>query len=276
MWTRHKRLLEGVLMKTAAKLTFVLKHQVLESDHHRNTWIHRCGKAAAPQQCQRLCNLSSVLPVGQIMSSRATQQAVLYLRMYSRWSSCTLYLHACQVRVTVGDSVLCCCVCVTSFESWLTPLCVDPPGCSVLVTISVTSTSQLLQTRRVLTDQWHSFLRRKDLRAGGFLWERQEVDTGHPCIRGHCQKYHVSLCILSFHPQVSLCGWLVIKVHNYYDYNACLSAPLLMNAGHLHRKINQIKTSNTVCNKETNHLFELPTLRVTHTRRSSLGIQKEV
>ena len=29
------------------------------------------------------------------------------------------------MRVTVGDSVLCCCVCVTSFEGKLTPLCVD-------------------------------------------------------------------------------------------------------------------------------------------------------
>ena len=27
-----------------------------------------------------------------------------------------IYLYACQVRVTVGDSGLCCCVCVTSFE----------------------------------------------------------------------------------------------------------------------------------------------------------------
>ena len=32
-----------------------------------------------------------------------------------------------KMRVTVGDSGLCCCVCVTgSFEFWLTPLCVDP------------------------------------------------------------------------------------------------------------------------------------------------------
>ena len=38
---------------------------------------------------------------------------------------CTLYLHACQVRVTVGDSGLCCCSCVTCFERQLTPLCVD-------------------------------------------------------------------------------------------------------------------------------------------------------
>ena len=37
------------------------------------------------------------------------------MKMYLWWSLCTLYLHACQVRVTVGDSGLCCCtsVCVT-------------------------------------------------------------------------------------------------------------------------------------------------------------------
>ena len=29
-------------------------------------------------------------------------------RMYLWWRSCTLYLHACQMRVTVGDSGLCC------------------------------------------------------------------------------------------------------------------------------------------------------------------------
>ena len=37
-------------------------------------------------------------------------------------SWCTLYLHACQVRVAIGDSGLCCCVRVTSFEYWLPPL----------------------------------------------------------------------------------------------------------------------------------------------------------
>ena len=45
--------------------------------------------------------------------------------MHLWWSLCTLYLHACQVRVTVGDSGLYCCICVTSFGRWLTPLCVD-------------------------------------------------------------------------------------------------------------------------------------------------------
>ena len=46
----------------------------------------------------------------------------LCVRMYLWWSLCTL--NACQVRVTVGESGLCCCTCVTSFERWLTPLCV--------------------------------------------------------------------------------------------------------------------------------------------------------
>ena len=45
--------------------------------------------------------------------------------MYLWWSLCTLNLHAYQVRVTVGDSGLCCCTCVTYFKCWLTSLCVD-------------------------------------------------------------------------------------------------------------------------------------------------------
>ena len=36
---------------------------------------------------------------------------------------CTLYLHTCQVRVTVGNSDLCCCV--TYFKRELTPMYVD-------------------------------------------------------------------------------------------------------------------------------------------------------
>ena len=36
-----------------------------------------------------------------------------------------VYLLACQVRVTVGDSGVCRCVCVTSFERSLPPLFVD-------------------------------------------------------------------------------------------------------------------------------------------------------
>ena len=35
-----------------------------------------------------------------------------FLRMYLWWSLCPLYLHTCQGRVTVGNSGLCCCICV--------------------------------------------------------------------------------------------------------------------------------------------------------------------
>ena len=42
--------------------------------------------------------------------------SIYILRMYLWSSLCTLNLHACQVRVTVGDSSLCCCTCVTYFE----------------------------------------------------------------------------------------------------------------------------------------------------------------
>ena len=37
---------------------------------------------------------------------------------------CFVVLLACRLRDTVGHSGLCCCVCVTSFERLLSPLCV--------------------------------------------------------------------------------------------------------------------------------------------------------
>ena len=40
------------------------------------------------------------------------------MRMYLFRSLCTSYLHACQVRVTVGDSGLCCCTCVKLVLNW--------------------------------------------------------------------------------------------------------------------------------------------------------------
>ena len=45
------------------------------------------------------------------------------MMMYLWWSLCTLYLHACQVKLIVGNSGLCYCVCVMSFARYLTPLC---------------------------------------------------------------------------------------------------------------------------------------------------------
>ena len=49
-------------------------------------------------------------------SGVAELKTVAMFRTHLWWSLRTLYLLACQVRVTVGDSGLCCCVCVTSFE----------------------------------------------------------------------------------------------------------------------------------------------------------------
>ena len=40
------------------------------------------------------------------------------------WSLCTLYLHSCQASVTVGDSGLCCCVCVKSYPGGVYVPCV--------------------------------------------------------------------------------------------------------------------------------------------------------
>ena len=49
------------------------------------------------------------------------------VKLYLRWSLCTLHLHACQVRGTVGNSALCCRTCVTSFDAnqlpWVFDVC---------------------------------------------------------------------------------------------------------------------------------------------------------
>jgi len=65
------------------------------------------------------------------------------MRMYLRWSLCTRYLHTCQVRVTVGNSGLCCCTCVTSFEHQWTPLCVG--------SVESLKTSSLIRPLPILT-----------------------------------------------------------------------------------------------------------------------------
>ena len=57
--------------------------------------------------------------------SNGTFQTSAKHRLYFWWSLCTLYLLACQVRVTVGDSGLCCCTCDTYFERQLTFLCIE-------------------------------------------------------------------------------------------------------------------------------------------------------
>ena len=59
------------------------------------------------------------------MDSRFSIRGHDQMMMSPWWSFCTLYLLACQVKVTAGDSGLCYYVCVTSFERKLAPLFVD-------------------------------------------------------------------------------------------------------------------------------------------------------
>ena len=64
--------------------------------------------------------------------------------MYHFWSYVPCIFHSYQVRVTIGNSGLCCCACVTSFRCWLTPLCVgldcyilSPAGCIYVLYLCV-------------------------------------------------------------------------------------------------------------------------------------------
>ena len=62
-----------------------------------------------PQVIYKQCCL--LHPIFAKYSALATTRILVYSKI-----QCTVYLHACQMRVTVGDSDLCCCACVMSFE----------------------------------------------------------------------------------------------------------------------------------------------------------------
>ena len=72
--------------------------------------ISECTSGAVYVPCISECTSGAVY-VPCISGCTCT----LYFGMYFWWSLCTLYLLACQVRVTLGDSGLCC-VCVASAE----------------------------------------------------------------------------------------------------------------------------------------------------------------
>ena len=95
----------------------ILHFQVQNSHLHFHTAPELCAAVSfnAAWRPQRLYGLLGTGSPGQ--SPRLSHSSwALYLRMYLWWSLRTWYLLACQVRVTVGASGLCCCVCVTSFE----------------------------------------------------------------------------------------------------------------------------------------------------------------
>ena len=66
---------------------------------------------------ERLCTINTQELWFYIRVNASNINCIRGTSMYIWWSLCTLlYLHACQVRVTVGDSGLCCCTCVTYFQ----------------------------------------------------------------------------------------------------------------------------------------------------------------
>ena len=62
----------------------------------------RCNKSLRPWKPEG--SLGRTAQDGHLDSHTAPE---LCVRMYLWWSLCTLYLQACQVRVTIGDSGLC-------------------------------------------------------------------------------------------------------------------------------------------------------------------------
>ena len=66
-------------------------------------------KCVCVHACHIVCMLLSVCVVISMCTVFAVGHELMIFvtnqRMYLWWSLCTLYLHACQMRVTVGDSV---------------------------------------------------------------------------------------------------------------------------------------------------------------------------
>ena len=104
-------------------------------------------------QCGQSRKTTTVVP--QNLKQNRSQSA---RQMYLWWSLCSLCLLACQVRVSIGDSGLCCCVCVTSFERLFSPLCVDSLGKSAALD-EKTYMKRNQTEARLLNDQPNSALR---------------------------------------------------------------------------------------------------------------------
>ena len=80
---------------------------------------------------------------------------------------CTLYSHACQVRVTVGDSGLCCWTCVPYFERWLTPLRVDAATVGSSLGRNKSSNSSFHLKENIMMNNKPEMYTRERLRAKG-------------------------------------------------------------------------------------------------------------
>ena len=96
------------------------------SNHIRRWWDHiveqftvtnlkhneaQCARAESTNKGVKLNHQTRELISARNTQHKYNDKDLRHLqRMYLWWSLCTLYLHACQVRVTAGDSGLCCCV----------------------------------------------------------------------------------------------------------------------------------------------------------------------
>ena len=112
--------------------------------HHRNqitiqTTVHVICHPRVCHQTEEANQLAMNLKQNEAQSARAELKhkgvnwRSKYVHKYNnKRPQPPTCLHACQVRVTVADSDLCCCTCVTYFERQLTPLCVDYEQCKLI------------------------------------------------------------------------------------------------------------------------------------------------
>ena len=118
-WTDTQSLFRHIAIKTSVRL------QMWCGTPFSNIWNPHWGwsvqgwpkiwnRMRALVQNQHTRELTLVLERHNSSTTTKTWVAYSNLRMYLCWSLRTLYLHACQVRATVGDSGLCCRTCVTS------------------------------------------------------------------------------------------------------------------------------------------------------------------
>ena len=79
-----------------------------QSRHWKAGHKKTCGKQGSQE--------SGDYKVQQVLHTHTHTHTYLNTLMYLWWSLYILYLWACQVKVTVGDSGFCCCTCVMSFK----------------------------------------------------------------------------------------------------------------------------------------------------------------
>ena len=99
------------------------------------------------------------------------------------------------MRVIVGDSGLCCCVCLTSFECLLTPLRVDSAHENVDNKLSVCQHLSVMHTETSLPPQRHC------------LWDVQTAETS---VLVRCADRDATACMMC--RQCRHCLWDVMTL----------------------------------------------------------------